>query len=1240
MFEKRNWKVFCLGVSFFLAFGLVAFAQETGTITGTVMDPSGASIPEATVIAVSQATAIPTSTKTSSAGIYRIVNLTPGLYSVTVERQGFKTTTSKNVEVTVGAITRADVKMELGQKVEQITVEAGAPLISTEEGRTAKLVESREIETMALNGRNVFDLMRLAPGAVNVTGVMFENGAGTVVNGLRENFNGFIMNGVSNKGLSGGVVTQPNQDIVQEFQVSTLNLSAQYGNSAGAITNLVTKSGTNHLHGDAYEYFRNDKLDASDFFSNQAGQKKRKLRYNQFGGSVGGRLWKDKAFFFASFQGDRFVAGNAPTPIQEETPEFANAVINALPNSTAALLYKNFPGPSGTPFINTNDFVSQNYGSFGNLVCPDALADNFGASVSQTAPIASSFQRLFGVTSAEAAGCATPLTAGQSATQAANRLLPFEQASTATSSTQSLGNLFAGNEGSIRVDLVPNEKHRIFAQVYAVHTGDQFGPNNVTKVRGFGNPSTGDFPNAAAAWTWIITPTIVNELKGGYARNSTNVAVNVPGVPSIAFDTGDLGLGSYNGYPQFFHENIYTFADMISWTHGKHAVKVGVDIRRNQENSEFNVARPSYEFFDPIFFAADAPEEEVAGVDPGIIANKPAELATNNRAWRNLEWGVYMQDDWKVTSRLTLNLGLRYDTFSRHKEKFNRATQFIYGAGNNVTEQVRSANVPAGTPGCDSAREIALAQLAGICGPGGFAAATQLSTPDHDNLGPRFGFAYDPFGTGKTAIRGGFGLSYEGTLYNPLSNSRWNLPFYSFNIADNFLIADVSNIIYGPSTPGATPTFTGPATNIGQGVGAQAVGNLVGWDPSNANLAFLTAIPDPKGLQDPFVYNYFFGVQRQISSSLAVEVNYVGTSGRKLFRAQSVNRSSGGRLPIPGTCAAFYGSPAGPNVCSNRTAFNSPGRVDPNYGRLRVWENTTNSIYNSLQVGVTNKMKHGMAFDFHYTYGHSIDGGSDWHSGATSANGASPGDAFSADIANLKLDRGNSTFDIRHRIAANYTIELPWYKSQTGIGRALGGWSWSGLIAWQTGAHWSPFDSRPRSLKCSLPGSALDGTGANAAGGAKKCLAGGGTVINVGGDYNLDGANADRPDITGNPINGSQEDFANGFFANNPNGTSGLKSGLFKTPCLGCNGNSGRNTFVGPKLVNVDFSIFKSTKISERFNVQFRADLFNAFNKTNFQLPNAATGGNGAVKIQSAIFGKANGTFDPRQIQFSLKLSF
>src|SRR5207248_2503169 len=345
-----------------------------------------------------------------------------------------------NLTLNAGTVQKVDIRMELGQAREVVEVSGEAAAVNTEDSKLASTVNATQIANLPLNGRNVYDLMQLAPGAVNVLGVDFENGHNTVVNGLREDFNGFLINGVSNKGLSGGNVNTPIQDTVQEFQQLQLNMSAQYGNSAGAINNLVTKSGTNNFHGSAWEYLRNDKLDANQFFLNQqpdprkdpngtlctAGDTskcfKPALRFNQFGGTFGGPVVKDKLFFFASFQGDRYITVGTPQNILVESPEFRQAVISAFPTSTAALLYKNFAPPlSGSNFVSLNDYTK---GDFAFYLCPqDTSFDPNPAHAAAAAALAAKFQSFLGVTATDIANATCSLSAQPGMV---NRDAPFQ----------------------------------------------------------------------------------------------------------------------------------------------------------------------------------------------------------------------------------------------------------------------------------------------------------------------------------------------------------------------------------------------------------------------------------------------------------------------------------------------------------------------------------------------------------------------------------------------------------------------------------------------------------------------------------------------------------------------------------------------------------------------------------------------------------------------------------------------
>ena len=427
---------------------------QNGQFTGVIEDPTGANVPGARVLIKNQETGYGLVVRSNEVGVFAAQELTIGHYKLTVEAAGFKTVTASNVELNAGTVVRVDFKLQIGERQETIEVTDAAVPINSENSRLAQTVDSTQIANLPLNGRNVYDLIQYTPGATNMRGTMFENGANTVVNGVRGNFNGFVINGVSNKGLSGGPVNQPIQDTVQEFQLLTLNNSAEFGNSAGAITNLVTKSGTNNLHGNAWEYFRNDALDAKPFFANHFAdptqRQKTPLHLNRFGGTLGGPIRKNKLFFFAAYQGDRFIISN-PGEVLAESSDFRQAVIATFPDSISSLLYSNFaPSNSGSPAFTLRDYVGDGFSGFGFSNFGDYLCPNSNTGI--TNAISNKFAALLGVEQADIdymnqpSNCPSGSPYSTPVAGSFGRDLPFLVNVLNVGKSQVAENLFNGNE--------------------------------------------------------------------------------------------------------------------------------------------------------------------------------------------------------------------------------------------------------------------------------------------------------------------------------------------------------------------------------------------------------------------------------------------------------------------------------------------------------------------------------------------------------------------------------------------------------------------------------------------------------------------------------------------------------------------------------------------------------------------------------------------------------------------------
>ncbi len=1194
---RSSWQAMILVLVSLCWLAASASAQvSTGTFTGLVTDPSGAIIPGATVTATNDGTGVAVMRPTNSEGLYTLPNLIPGFYTVRAEAHGFKTFVNAHIELTVGYTQRVNFKLEVGAVTQTVTVEGQAPAVDTESDRMSELVTARQVSNLPLNGRNIFQLIQLAPGAINTTNLITEPGSRgftTVVNGARVNMNGYQIDGISDKGLSGGSNTQPAVDSVQEFRVDTEGLSAEYGSVVGAITQIATKSGTNKFHGDAYEYVRNNSLDGRSFFETNKfdqngneipGTARNPFRMNQFGGTIGGPIVKDKLFFFGSYEGERtriFV----PEYEAIETPVFRNLVESYAPNSVAALLYKNFPGTApSSNIMSISDYVT---------------STSFGPCHNMT----------FGASCISAYGLDP--TSGLGAALLANGGMPAYGNVDAAALVETSNQFFDGNQVSARIDY-QGDKDKIFGSYFLDRYGDPYytpaanggSPTALVGIRGFSSPSSDSYPHLALGWTRSVSSSVVNDMRAGWTRLVNDFGSNDPGVPEIFFDTGEVDFGNYNGYPQIFHEEEFQYSDMVTISRGKHNLKFGGNVQRNYENSEFNVARGSYEFADSVAFAAGMPEAQIAGVAPGPVnvvtgvSLGQAALSSNIRAWRNVEFGAFINDDFKVSPRLTLTMGLRYDLYTRHTEKYGQATELVLPTASNLTERVEGINC--------------LEDISGDTGDdgqpcaGGFEKDPGALAPgDHNDFGPRLGFAWDVMGDGKTSVRGGFGVSYNGEIYNPLSNSRWQLPLYSFNIAGcssgvNVIGAQYTDsCIFGP-VDGSMPTYTGTPTNPGHGPAASThdafQGNLTGWNPYNSNLAYLTGVVLQNDFRDPYVYSSQFSLEHQFAGDFVLKTSWVGTFGHKLIRAEDINR--------------YF------DAQDLNTACPGTGSANCLFGHFRTWENSVNSNYDALQVVLEKRLSHNLSMNGNYVWSHSLDTRSSWHDAATTSNGAAEG--YSEDQALPGLEYGPSAFDVRHRFSISAVYNLPWFSGQQGFaGHVLGGWQANAIVQLHGGFPWTPScDSATTNPTTNLCNFNLD------------------SVANDRPNQPAFGNHALNVSNTAFEANNPSVNLAPGqFFCDAANPQTGCTPGTDSPGFTPFNGNLGRNTFRGPDFQEVDFSLFKTIKVTERVNFQLRAEGFNVFNRTNLEQPT-----NNLENPTS--FGLSTQAYFPRQIQFALKLLF
>ena len=939
----------------------LAWAQAaTATLTGTAKDTTGGVMPGVTITVRNQATNEMRTTVSSSDGLYRITNLPRGSYEVKAELEGFKTIAQSDVLLTVGDTVRLDFNLEVGALTEVVTVQSQAALVNTEEGRLSNLVDEKRVVELPLNGRNVLQLIDLQPGAVaNPANVVLGGSAGgntAFVNGQRNRANNFLLDGTDNNDqfTAGRVAVNPNVDMVQEFRVLANNFSAEFGRNSASVVNVVTKSGTNELHGTAWEFLRNDALDARTVFAREVDP----LEFNQFGATTGGAIKQDRTFFFASYEGLRLTRG--VTLVRTvETPEFRQLVAQRFPNSIANFLLQNFPSPN--PTSNIRD-TGQPVAGLGT----DSPLNNPGVATNPNyAPQGGLFRNALQATPDGIPDIGT-----------AN--IPVTEVTDA-------------DQFSFRIDQEINSNMRLLGR-YIEDRRIEDDTETIPRSQQFNQPVDETGRNLTVSHTYVLSNRTVNEARFGLNYRNRGLLANNEGVPNIAFDDGVVSFGNLPTNPAVFTQKTFHWVDTVSMSLGNHGLKFGGEVRNVQDDSDFAVRRGGYNFLNIHDFAMDEVHRvSIMGINPATGLIEP-----NVRNFRFWETGVFIQDDWKVASNLTLNLGLRHEWFGRPSETNDLLTNIILGPGADIFEQVQNATV------------------------GG---VDQVVPDDWNNFAPRLGASWTPLGDNRLAIRGGWGIAYERLFNNSITNIRFNPPYYAFAVANPSNVASQAGvpIVYGPTNPDGTRrnepiSITDPNTNPGVQDGLGIVGNIIGWNSRFGTSQQSLRVPDPN-TKDAFTHNWFVGAQTELRWNMVLEANYLGNIGRNFGRIVDYNTIRGdlfdGRLD----------------------------RLNPSFGGINYRAMLAESEYHALQLQLNKRLSNGFTGQVSYTLGKAMDSGSDVQVGG------SPVDA-----RELDLEWAYSDFDVRHRLVVNWLWELPFFRDATGVtGALLGGWQINGITQLQSG---------------------------------------------------------------------------------------------------------------------------------------------------------------------------------------------
>jgi Carboxypeptidase regulatory-like domain/TonB dependent receptor len=1174
-----------------LLFGVSSVCRAqggVGELTGVILDPTGAVVADAKVTLSNSATGFERVMQSTSAGVYRFSDLpVVSGYALAVEHSGFRLANVSKIAISVGTIATIDVHLEVGVQSESIVVEAGAEQISASESQISELVDRTVWQNLPLEIRNQNSFINLVAGVApnDVTGTT----RGAAVNGARPGMGNFMLEGYDNndqgqagRGAEGqGAVTSISPEAIEEYRVITHSYQADYGKGGGFVTDTVLKSGTNSLHGSLFEYNRIQALAANDFFSNAAGLKDHLVR-NQFGGSLGGPILKNKWYFYGSYEGHRR-ASSTPISTFGVTPGFLNFVKSGA--------FETFQE------TNAEGFCMQSFGA----TCPGAF--------SQSATLGPTFSKLMSTQPFPLAPTTPACTSGSSNPCIAQGfyttgICPASSPNACATPGQLVNVVYPMSEfGPLTVsDGDTFYQHRVsFKSDYKFSDNDSlsgtflYTTDQRTNEFNGGDSSIG--PSSITnqvevlfglTWTHSFSANLLNQFRASYLRHRLDFP-NPPGtagVPDIlsALDSLGVGFGNASALPQFFTDNLFQYKDDMTLVHGKHTFKYGGEYRRTRNGSSFQSQKNGLFFFysteelltDGLFgdvadqlvnggtalgsmFEASASVNPLTGAHPEYY-----------RGYRANEYAFYFLDDWKITPRLTLNPGLRY-------EYFGPPHNFKPGIDSNIFFGSPLTPIPLPFPPCTPTTSTSKCNnpflpvnnplAAAEAGARAIQVNQNIWAKDTNNFAPRLGLAWDVMGNQKLVFRAGGGFFYDRIYNNVFENIRFNPPFFAFATLGALLGLPPAGSI---ATPGL---YADPFTNT-QGFLAFAA------KPGGRHM--------DQNLETPYTQQANVGVQYAMAKDFVLEVDGAYTGGRKLMGVYDANTFDGRIACTSATspravCKAAFAAGEIPSVSFTSARLNSTLASD----NLRT--NAFASTYYGLLVSVIKHFGNGLQFNSNYTWSHAIDDLSDAFNGGHGVI-TSP-----TNPQNIALDKGNADFDIRHRFVTSFYYELPFLKQN----RWLGGWSTDGIVSIQRG----------------VPVPTYTGT----------------ISTNRDGAVNPFGNFIDRPAINGNPYLGKNP--ADGFL--NPAAFSAYVCPASVNFGLWCNSPTGRNTLIGPGFVNTDFGVGKKFRIRETMALQFQANFFNLFNHPNFDIPVGNVLGN------SAQFGKSIADINGARVtQLALRLDF